>query len=159
MDYAFETLFNLLYLLTKVFLIVVPLMMLLEIFREFDLIDKITKPLLKIAGLIGFKSESIYPLMAGLIFGISYGGGVLIGESKKGRIKGGQKVLIALFLGLCHAVFEDTLIFVLLGANGWIVIITRLIIAVIIVRFFAYFLREKNDGYKKNGNAGRENRS
>jgi hypothetical protein len=154
MDYAIETALSLLNLMVKVFLIVVPLMMLLEIFREFELIDKLTKPFLKIAGLIGFKSESIYPLMAGLIFGISYGGGVLIGESKNGKIKGGQKILIALFLGLCHAIFEDTLIFVSLGANGLIVIVTRLIIAIIIVRIFAYFIKERNGGYTTVGNSG-----
>jgi len=154
MDYTIETSLSLVYLMVKVFLIVVPLMALLEIFREFELIDKLTKPVMRIAGLIGFKIESIYPLMAGLIFGISYGGGVLISESKNGRIKGEQKLLIALFLGLCHAVFEDTMIFVLLGANGLIVITVRLIIAIMIVRIFAYFYREKNDGYTTNGNAG-----
>jgi hypothetical protein len=45
MEYAVETFWGLLSLLIKVFCIVVPLMILLEIFKEFDLIDKITKPL------------------------------------------------------------------------------------------------------------------
>lgn len=141
MDFALETFLGLLSLLLKMFLIVVPLMMLLEIFREFDLIGKITRPLRSPARIMGFYEDSIYPLLAGIIFGLSYGGGVLIGESDSGRIKGNQKFLVALYLGLCHAVFEDTLIFASLGANGIIVLTTRLIIATIVVGIISLFIR------------------
>lgn len=125
--------------MTKVFCIVVPLMVLLEVFKEFNLIEKITLPFKRPAKILGFKEESIYPLLAGIIFGISYGGGILIGEANAGRIKGNQKFLIALYLGLCHAVFEDTLIFASLGANGLIVLAARLIIASIVVGVIALF--------------------
>ena len=141
MNFVSETSLGLLYLLIKVFCIVVPLMVLLEVFREFDLIEKITRPFKRPLGLLGFGEESIYPLLAGIIFGISYGGGVLIGESDSGRIKGNQKFLVALYLGLCHAVFEDTLIFVSLGANGVIVLSTRLIMATVVVGAVSAILR------------------
>jgi hypothetical protein len=143
MQYAFDTLSGLILLLAKVFCIVVPLMILLEIFREFDLIEKITKPFKIPAKMLGFYEDSIYPLLAGVIFGISYGGGVLIGESNSGRIKGDQKFLIALFLGLCHAVFEDTLIFVSLGANGIVVLGIRLVVASIVVGATSFLLKGK----------------
>jgi hypothetical protein len=145
MDFVLETLSGLLSLLIKMFLIVVPLMVLLEIFREFNLIDKITRPFKAPARIIGFYEDSIYPLLAGIIFGLSYGGGVLIGESDSGRIKGNQKFLVALYLGLCHAVFEDTLIFASLGANGIVVLTTRLIIASIVVGIISLFLRRGNN--------------
>lgn len=125
--------------MTKVFCIVVPLMVLLEVFKEFNLIEKITRPFKRPAKILGFKEESIYPLLAGIIFGISYGGGILIGEANAGRIKGNQKFLVALYLGLCHAVFEDTLIFASLGANGLIVLAARLIIASLVVGVIALF--------------------
>ncbi len=115
-------------------------MALLEVFKEFNLIEKITRPFKIPANILGFKEESIYPLLAGVIFGISYGGGILIGESNAGRIKGNQKFLIALYLGLCHAVFEDTLIFASLGANGLIVLAARLIIASIVVGVMALLM-------------------
>ena len=145
MSYAIETFWGLFSLLLKMFCIVVPLMMLLEISREFNLIDKITSPLRAPARIIGFNQDSIYPLLAGIIFGLSYGGGVLIGESKSGRIQGNQKFLVALYLGLCHAVFEDTLIFASLGANGIIVLTTRLIIATVVVGVTALILRRNEN--------------
>jgi len=141
MEYAVESFWGLLSLLIKVFCIVVPLMILLEVFKEFNLIDKITKPLRLPARILGFYEESIYPLMAGIIFGLSYGGGVLIGESKTGRIRGSQKFLVALYLGLCHAVFEDTLIFASLGANGIIVLVARLLIASVVVGMVSLIIR------------------
>ncbi len=141
MDYALETFRGLLSLLIKMFFIVVPLMVLLEIFREYNLIGKITRPFRIPARIIGFYEDSIYPLLAGIIFGLSYGGGVLIGESNSGRIKGNQKFLVALYLGLCHAVFEDTLIFASLGANGIIVLTTRLIIATVVVGIISLIIR------------------
>jgi hypothetical protein len=145
MNFAIESFWGLLSLLIKMFCIVLPLMVLLEIFREFNLIDRITRPLKAPAKILGFHEDSIYPLMAGIIFGLSYGGGVLIGESNSGRIKGNQRFLVALYLGLCHAVFEDTLIFASLGANGIIVLTARLIIASVVVGLIALLLRRKDD--------------
>lgn len=145
MQFLLDTGLGLLSLLVKVFLIVVPLMMLLEIFREYELLDKITGAVRRPAGKLGFKRNSIYPLLAGVIFGISYGGGVLIGESRAGRIKGNQNFLVALYLGLCHAVFEDTLIFASLGANGLIVLSSRLLLATAVVFVVSFVIGERGD--------------
>ena len=61
MQFLLDTGLGLLSLLVKVFLIVVPLMMLLEIFREYELLDKITGAVRRPAGKLGFKRNSIYP--------------------------------------------------------------------------------------------------
>jgi hypothetical protein len=37
---------------------------------------------------------------------------------------------MGLFLATCHAVVEDTLIFVVIGGNGWIMLGVRIAIAV-----------------------------
>jgi hypothetical protein len=139
------TLLDLFYLLLKVFLIVVPLMIILEVSREFKVLDRLTSLTYPMARRLGFKRDSIYPLLAGIIFGISYGGGVLIGESNSGRISSTQMLLIALFLGMCHAVFEDTLLFMSQGANGYIILFSRILLATAVVFIFSIFLREKSD--------------
>lgn len=145
MQYAIESLRSLGGLLLKVFCIVVPLMIILELSREFKILDKLTRALYPIARLIGFKRDSIYPLLAGVIFGISYGGGVLIGESSSGRISANQMFLVALFLGICHAVFEDTLLFMSVGANGFIILGVRITLAIVVVFMASLLLREKDD--------------
>lgn len=143
MQVVLETSTGLMFLLMKIFFIVVPLMMVLEISREYRFVDSLTRTVSRPARALGFERDSIYPLLAGVIFGLSYGGGVLIGESSAGRIIGKQRFYVALYLGLCHAVFEDTLIFVSLGANGIIVLSSRLILATVVVAAISFFRRGK----------------
>ena len=145
MQSALDSLISLGALLLKVFCIVVPLMIILEVSREFKILDKLTKAIYPIARLIGFKRDSIYPLLAGIVFGISYGGGVLIGESGSGRISANQMFLVALFLGMCHAVFEDTLLFMSVGANGVIILGVRITLAFVVVFMASLLLKEKGD--------------
>ncbi len=136
-------------LLFLVFAIVVPLMIVLEIFREFNILDRFTNFLLPVARLIGFQKESIYPLIAGILFGITYGGGVLIGESSSGRIDAKQSFLVALFLGLCHAMIEDTLLFVAQGANPLIIVPFRFILAFLVVLVASWIIGKGVNGSKK----------
>ncbi|OGC94872.1 MAG: hypothetical protein A2W25_14205 [candidate division Zixibacteria bacterium RBG_16_53_22] len=145
MEFLIDTASGLLLLLFKVFTIVVPLMIVLEVSREFKVLDRLTSAVYPLARRLGFKSESIYPLLAGIIFGISYGGGVLISESNSGRIGRNQMFLIALFLGMCHAVFEDTLLFVSQGANGLVIIVARVTLAIAVVWTASHLIREKGN--------------
>jgi hypothetical protein len=143
MHFIFTTLAELFFLMLKVFLIVVPLMVALEISREFKALDKMTSLIYPLAKRLGFKHDSIYPLLAGIIFGISYGGGVLIGESNSGRVSRNQMFLIGLFLGMCHAIIEDTLLFMSQGANGLIILGSRFILAFIVVFAASLIIRER----------------
>jgi hypothetical protein len=145
MEFIVSTLQGLFGLLLKVFLIVIPLMIALEIAREFKCLDWLTRVAYPIARPLGFKRDSIYPLLAGIIFGISYGAGVLISESNSGRIGANQMFLIALFLGMCHAIFEDTLLFVSQGANGAIILISRFVLAFVVVGWASLIIKEKSD--------------
>jgi hypothetical protein len=145
MNFAADTALGLGSLLLKVFFIVVPLMILLEVSREYRILDKLIKACHPLARRIGLKKDSIYPLIAGVIFGISYGAGVLIGESDSGRIRGNQMFLVALFLGICHSILEDTLLFAAQGANGFIILGVRIPLAIVVVFFVSLILKEKAD--------------
>jgi len=139
-DFILSAAVGLIKLLLLVFSIIMPLMILLELFRHFGLLQKAVRFISAATGKLGFKPDSIYPLLAGVIFGISYGGGVLIGEAKTGRIAGNQAFLVAAFLALCHAIFEDTLLLVSQGAIWWIIVAVRLSMAIFVVFIFNLFL-------------------
>ena len=74
--------------------------------------------------------------MAGLILGITYGAGILIHEVKSDSLNKMDIFYIATFLMICHSIIEDVLLFVIFGANGWVVIMIRLIMAFV----FSYIL-------------------
>lgn len=124
-------------LVLKIFLIVMPLIVFLEWARTQAWFSRFIESSGRIFAPVGFGPKALFPLMTGILFGISYGAGVLIPQAQSGELSRKQVFLIALFLCLCHAIIEDTLLFVLLGANPWIVVLTRSIAALIIVAIFA----------------------
>ena len=82
------------------------------------------------------KVNTSFSIMAGLILGITYGAGILIHETKTGNLSKVDIFYIATFLMICHSVVEDVLLFVIFGANGWLVIMIRLLMAFV----FSYIL-------------------
>jgi hypothetical protein len=65
---------------------------------------------------------------------------VIIHSIKDHNIGRREAFLILLFLSVCHAIFEDTLIFVIIGANGMVLVIARLVLAFVLT-FCAYKAR------------------
>jgi spore maturation protein SpmB len=112
-----------------VFVILVPLLIALEFMRQTKALGWLTDKIDPLTAKIGFKREALVPLLAGFLFGISYGAGVLIPEARSKLIDKRQIFLVAVFLALCHAVVEDTLLFMAVGANGAILFFSRLILA------------------------------
>jgi len=83
--------------------------------------------------------NSLFSLIVGLILGITYGAGVLISEAKELNRK--EIFFIATFLMICHSIIEDSLLFVIFGANFWILVIIRLLWAIIIAYFLTLIYR------------------
>jgi len=143
-EFLFQTALGLFKLLALVFAIVMPLLILLEIFRHYGILQKLVRYVSPVTREIGFRDDSVFPLIAGLLFGIAFGAGVLMGEARKGRIAGDQAFLVAVFLGLFHAIIEDTLLFVSQGAVWWILVSVRLVVALAITSTMAFWLRKKS---------------
>ncbi|MCI0331262.1 MAG: nucleoside recognition protein [candidate division Zixibacteria bacterium] len=125
-------------LLLKIFLIILPLFIVLEYVQRRGMLDWLGGKLGRFLGFLHFKKNSIFPLLAGLCFGISYGAGVLLDEARQGRLEGKQTFLVATYLGICHAVFEDTLLFVVIGASGLLLVIPRLVAASLVVYLLGF---------------------
>jgi len=78
---------------------------------------------------LGISTQGLLPLVTGLIIGLTYGAGIIIHSLRTSRVKRHEAFLILLFLSVCHAIIEDTLIFVVIGANGVILVVFRLLVA------------------------------
>lgn len=112
--------------------IVIPLMIVMQVAKDYKVLDYISGFLKPITNFFNMSKESAFPLLIGLTFGLSYGAGVIIQSSKEGNLSKKDSVLLIVFLASCHAVFEDTLIFVAVGANGWILFGARLFAAILV---------------------------
>jgi hypothetical protein len=82
------------------------------------------------------KTDSLFSILAGLLLGITYGAGIILTEVKKGTLGKADIFYIGTFLMICHSIIEDILLFVIFGANGWMILAIRLTMAFV----FSYIL-------------------
>ncbi|MGI6684305.1 MAG: nucleoside recognition domain-containing protein [Bacillota bacterium] len=125
----------------KLVLIVIPLMVIIEFLKEFRAIEKIGPLLFPLLKMLRLPKEVVLPLMAGLIFGIAYGAGVIIQSAREEVVQKEDLFTVSLFLVVCHSIIEDTMLFLTVGANFWIIALARFLLA-ILVTFVWVLLRQ-----------------
>jgi len=86
-------------------------------------------------------TNRVVSIVAGLLLGITYGAGIIISEVEKGTLTKIDILYIATFLMICHSVIEDVLLFVIFGANGWIILTIRVILAIVVSWFLVFLVR------------------
>jgi hypothetical protein len=132
-----ETIANTLLSIGRIALLLIPVLILIEIARHYQFIEKITG---KVKGLLQFLSlpqEAAVPLLAGIFFGIVLGSALIIEYAREGYLKKRDLLLIGIFLSISHSIVEDTFILAVFGANPFVLLATRTILAVIITRIAA----------------------
>lgn len=110
-------------------LIITAVMIMVEFFQEYNILDKLTALMSPFTRLLGMSGEANLPLMAGLLLGIGYGGAIIIDSTRQGKLSSQDIYLVNLFLVLCHSIIEDTLIWAALGAIVIPIQIGRFILA------------------------------
>jgi hypothetical protein len=83
-----------------------------------------------------------FSLLVVIFLGITYGAGVLINETN--NLSKNDIFFIATFLMICHAIIEDTLLFVIFGADFTMVVTIRVVWAIAITYIFTKFYKRKN---------------
>ncbi len=96
----------------------------LSAIRATNFLEWLLAPLLRVVG-IGRRAATI--TVIGLVMGIAYGGGLIIHEVKGGHISRRDVFSSITLMGLSHALVEDTLLMLLIGANLWGVLVARLV--------------------------------
>ncbi|AZV47427.1 nucleoside recognition protein [Nautilia sp. PV-1] len=89
-----------------------------------------------------FKNKNLsasFSVITGIILGITYGAGILIAEKDKLTKK--ELLFVGTFLMIAHSLIEDPLLFVLFGANFWVLVGIRLILAVILSYIAVKFIK------------------
>lgn len=78
------------------------------------------------------KVNTSFSIIAGQLLGITCGAGILISEANRGNLGREDIFFIGTFLMICHSIIEDVLLFVLFGANYWVIIGCRLTTALVL---------------------------
>jgi hypothetical protein len=129
-------------------IIVIPLMIFIQLMKDLNFLKVFTRWMMPATKVLGLSPNTGTTLGAGLLFGLAYGAGVIIQAVKEDNISKKDTYLLFIFLVACHAVIEDTLVFIPLGIPVWPLLVVRLSIAFLltIVIAFIWTRTEKDTG-------------
>lgn len=129
----------------NVFIIIFALLILMEVLKKIgliSLINKMLKPLLKP---LGIGEDAITVNLVSLTLGISYGAALFVDEIKTGKINKQDLINSIYLMSLCHALIEDTLLMLSIGAKISGIIVIRVIFTYLFIYIFNVFVRKKRD--------------
>ena len=75
---------------------------------------------------------------------------IIIPFANDGTLTKRDLVIVLVFLGICHGVIEDTVIFTALGANWWVLISCRFILAALAAFAVSFVVPVRPDAVKTN---------
>lgn len=129
--------------------IVIPLMIIMQILREKGWLTKLSNGFAPFTKVLGMEKNTSMTLVAGLTIGLAYGAGLMIQAVKEDNVSKRDMTLALIFLVACHAVVEDTLIFLPLGIPVWPLLLIRLITAIVLTIIIAFIWRRLAERKRK----------
>lgn len=130
-----------LFLSAKIFVIIMVIMILLEMMKAFNMIHHIVRILRPILKTMGLNQVVGLLWLTAVIFGIAYGGAVIVEETKQGYIKKEELEKLHLSIGINHSMVEDPALFLSLGLSAFWLWIPRFILAIIAVRLLDMYYK------------------
>ena len=115
-----------------VFFVVMALMFVMRVLKKSGALDKFSKGLKPILGLMGINKEVIPMTVIGLSLGILYGGALIIKETEEKDIPKIDVFYAFVLMGLCHSLIEDSLLMLSMGANWTMIFIFRMVFALLV---------------------------
>lgn len=130
-------------------LIVIPLMIIIQILKDRNYFQRISDMMEPLTKLLGIQKNASMTLASGLVIGLAMGAGVMIQAVQEDGVSKKDATLAFIFLVACHAVVEDTLIFIPLGIPVWPLLIIRVVTALTLTIVVAYFWRRAEENRKE----------
>jgi hypothetical protein len=125
-------------------------MIVLALLTDSHLLDRGVDFIQPVMQRLSLSSRAAFPLLAGFFLGIVFGSGVIISFANDGTLTKRDLMLILIFLGICHSIVEDTLIFAALGANWWVLLSCRFVLAALAAFAVSLVLPARPDAIKTN---------
>ncbi|MGB3260110.1 nucleoside recognition domain-containing protein [Paenisporosarcina sp.] len=113
-------------------MVVIPLMIVIQYLKDKQYLQKFSQKLALFTKLLGIEPNASMTLVSGLVIGLAFGAGVMIQAVQEDGVSKKDATLVFIFLVACHAVVEDTLIFIPLGIPIWPLFLLRLGIAFVL---------------------------
>jgi hypothetical protein len=84
----------------------------------------------------GLKERTAMMFMAAILFGLLYGGAVIVEESKRTVYSKEELEYLHISIGINHAMLEDPALFTVLGLNAFWMWVPKLVMAIVVVQTY-----------------------
>ena len=127
-------------LIIRIFCIIMPLMIILELAKIFNIISFVTRMMFPVLKVMGLSSSTGMLWLTAIIFGLSYGGAVIVETTQSSKFDRHDLNKLHISIGINHAMIEDPALFLPLGLPIFWLWIPRIIAAMIAVRIYSFFI-------------------
>lgn len=128
------------WLILKILLIITALMIFMEFLKQYRLIDPVTRSIQPFLFLLGLERAVGMLWMTAAVFGITYGGAVIVEEARERKLGTDQLKTLHVSIGINHAMVEDPALFLPLGIHPFWLWIPRLVTAVVFANAYRLWL-------------------
>ena len=128
-------------LTAKIFVIIMVLLTLLELLKAFGWIHPFVRALGPFLRIMGLDQKVGFLWMTAVIFGLSYGGAIIVEEAKSGHLSKDDLEILHLSIGMNHSMVEDPPLFLPMGIHPFWLYVPRLVMAIVTVRLLRVWQR------------------
>ncbi|MGI6586644.1 MAG: nucleoside recognition domain-containing protein [Lutisporaceae bacterium] len=133
----------------KLMIIMTPLLIGIECLRDMGWMEKLSGKLGKVTGIIRLPGEAALGLIAGYSVGMVMGSGIIIQMKEEVEMTKVQLNTLFIFIGICHAVVEETIIFEAVGAKGVFVLLSRILTSLLFGFLYVWITNYTGTSIKK----------
>ncbi len=119
--------------LVLIFCIILLLVALMRIMHKLRIVDGLVWALRPVLRFLGIGREAAPLTIIGMVLGLTYGGGLIIQESKSGSVRARDVFSSLTLMGLTHSLIEDTLLLSLIGAHLSGILWARILFSLVVV--------------------------
>ena len=141
----------------KLALIIIPLMLIIQIMKDLNWLNLFSKWMKPVTRMLGMKENTSMTLVAGLVIGLAYGAGVMLEAVREDGVSKKDMTIAFIFLVACHAVVEDTVIFIPLGVPVIPLLMIRLVTAILLAMIISRIWARLDEKKGKVNPSGEEN--
>lgn len=127
----------------KIFFIITALLTFLELLKVLGLIHPLVRAMSPLLRVMGLDQKVGFLWMTAVVFGLSYGGAVIVEEAKSGHLSREELEILHLSIGMNHSMVEDPPLFLPMGVNPFWIYVPRLLMAIVTVRLLRLWYRSR----------------
>ena len=127
--------------LALIFVMITGLVVLLDVLERLGVTRLVTRLLTPVLRLSGLEDRAAPLTTVGVLLGLAYGGALIIDAAERENFSPRTRLLALSWLSLCHALIEDTLLILALGANIWVILVIRALVTLGVLMSLAALTR------------------